>query len=156
MSIFASYMLLFQKEIVNMNIFEKASCCTKIWISIAISIVYAVLLALYQQCVQGLEKPAGVYEALTFLFKYPKEYCGALILGLLIHAICIATIGIVILCITGVLKSQLRPNIVMLINLVIAVVMVVLNNIYAKYVMALVIALIAVIAIIWVIASSDT
>ena len=149
-------MLLFQRESVDMDIYEKVYCCTKIWISVAISIVYAVLLALYQQCIQGLEKPAGVYEALTFLFKYPKEYCEALILGLFIHATCILMIGIVILCIAGVLKSQLRPNIVMLINLVIAVVMVALSNIYARYVMALVIALVVVIAIIWAITSSDT
>ena len=75
-----------------MDLIEKAYSFTKLWISVIVAIIYFVLLVLYQHYIQGLKKPAGMQEALVFLFNYPKDYFGALILGLVIHAICVAMI----------------------------------------------------------------
>ena len=69
-----------------MDLIEKAYSCTKLWISMIVAIIYSVLLVSYQHHIQGLEKPAGMQEALVFLFNYPQDYFGALILGLVIHA----------------------------------------------------------------------
>ena len=57
-----------------MDLIEKAYSCTKLWISIIVAIIYSVLLVSYQHHIQGLEKPAGMQEALVFLFNYPQDY----------------------------------------------------------------------------------
>ena len=68
-----------------MDLIEKAYSCTKLWISMIVAIIYSVLLVSYQHHIQGLEKPAGMQEALVFLFNYPQDYFGALILGCLLY-----------------------------------------------------------------------
>lgn len=139
-----------------MDLIEKAYSCTKLWISMIVVIIYSVLLVSYQHHIQGLEKPAGMQEALVFLFNYPQDYFGALILGLVIHAICVVMIICLILCFIGIVTSRVAPNVVMMINLVMTIIMIVLNNLYVKYVSALVMA-IAVIGIVgWAIANADT
>lgn len=61
-----------------------------------------------------------------------------------------------ILCFIGIVTSRVAPNVVMMINLVMTIIMIVLNNLYVKYVSALVMA-IAVIGIVgWAIANADT
>ena len=129
-----------------MDLIEKAYSCTKLWISMIVAIIYSVLLVSYQHHIQGLEKPAGMQEALVFLFNYPQDYFGALIFMI----ICL------ILCFIGIVTSRVAPNVVMMINLVMTIIMIVLNNLYVKYVSALVMA-IAVIGIVgWAIANADT
>lgn len=139
-----------------MDLIEKAYSFTKLWISIIVAIVYFVLLVLYQHYIQGLEKPAGMQEALVFLFKYPKDYFGALILGLVIHAICVAMIICLILCFIGIATSRVAPNVVMMINLGMTIIMIVLNNLYVKYVMALVMAIVIIGIVGWAIVNADT
>ena len=139
-----------------MDLIEKAYSCTKLWISMIVAIIYSVLLVSYQHHIQGLEKPAGMQEALVFLFTYAQDYNGALILGLVIHAICVVMIICLILCFIGIVTSRVAPNVVMMINLAMTIIMIVLNNLYVKYVSALVMA-IAVIGIVgWAIANADT
>lgn len=138
-----------------MDLIEKAYDCTKIGISLVVATIYGVLLVSYQHCIQGLEKPAGVFEALTFLFKYPKEYCGALVLGVLIHIVCICVIACVLLCFAGVATSRITFNIMMIVNSGLAIVMIILNNLYAKYVTVLVLTLAIVVGVVWVIANTD-
>lgn len=138
-----------------MDLIEKAYSCTKIGISFSVAVIYGVLLVSYQHCIQGLEKPAGVYEALTFLVKYPKEYCGALTLGLLIHIVCICVIASILLCFVGIVTLRITFNIAMVVNLVLAIVMITLNNLYAKYVTALVLALVVVIGAAWALVNAD-
>lgn len=48
-----------------MDLIEKAYSCTKLWISMIVAIIYSVLLVSYQHHIQGLEKPAGMQEALV-------------------------------------------------------------------------------------------
>lgn len=139
-----------------MDLIEKAYSFTKLWISVIVAIIYFVLLVLYQYYIQGLKKPAGMQEALVFLFNYPKDYFGALILGLVIHAICVAMIICLILCFIGIATSRVAPNVVMMINLGMTIIMIVLNNLYVKYVMALVMAIVIIGIVGWAIVNADT
>ena len=139
-----------------MDLIEKAYSFTKLWISVIVAIIYFVLLVLYQHYIQGLKKPAGMQESLVFLFNYPKDYFGALILGLVIHAICVAMIICLILCFIGIATSRVAPNVVMMINLGMTIIMIVLNNLYVKYVMALVMAIVIIGIVGWAIVNADT
>lgn len=131
------------------RIIEKANVFTKLWVSIVMTVIYVLCIVTYQRCIQGLEKPAGFAEAVTFLFKYPSEYTEALLVGLLLHIISIVMVVTALLCLLGVLGSCIEFDILVIVNLVLGIIMSILNAFFAKYVfvLALVVAVIGGIAI---------
>lgn len=54
---------------------------SKWYITVIICIVFAIFAAVYFNAVAGLEKPAGIGEALQFLLKDPKSYTICLFAG---------------------------------------------------------------------------
>lgn len=137
------------------KIFYRASRFSKIWISVLVAIVYTVLLIVYQRCIQGLEKPAGLGEAIAFLFDYPSSYAAALCIGVALHIITAIVIIAVILCFIGILLSLVQFDVTMIVNLVLGIIMVILNAYFARYVMSLVLAVVIIGGIGWALVNSD-
>lgn len=137
------------------RIIYQASRVSKIWTSIIVTIVYVILLVIYQRGILGLEKPAGVGEAITFLFEHPSDYAIALFVGILLHIIAVVVIASAIMCIIGALLSILQFKASMVVSLVIGIIMLVLNSFFAQYVMSLVLAVAIIGGIGWVFINSD-
>ena len=137
------------------NIIYHVSRFSKIWVNGAIAIVYAILLVLYQNRIEGLEKPAGFGEALTFLFKDPSDYAVALLIGIILHIMFIAMLAFVVMSLLGILIGELQFNISIGINIVLCVIMGILNVYYAQYVMSLLLAALFICGIVWLFVQSD-
>ena len=54
---------------------------TEWYVSIAVSVVFAVCAVTYFKAIDGLIKPAGIVEAIKFLVSSPKEYVLCLLCG---------------------------------------------------------------------------
>lgn len=137
------------------NLIYHVSRFSKIWVNGAIAIVYAILLVLYQNRIEGLEKPAGFVEALTFLFNDPSDYAVALMLGIILHIMFIAMLALVVLSILGILIDEVQFNISIGINIVLCVIMGILNVHYAQYVMSLLLVAIFLCVMVWLFVQSD-
>lgn len=150
-------MRLFQKERKRevKRIIYQVSKFAKAWMSVITTMIYVVLLMIYQQCIRGLEKPAGVSEAIDFLFKYPSDYMAALLIGIILHIIGIGMAAFVVLYFLGVLLGELPLNILIGANLIIGIIMIVLNLYFVQYVMALVLAMVSIFAVVWAFLNAD-
>lgn len=133
----------------------KVSKFSKIWVNVVIAVTYAILLALYQNRIEGLEKPAGFGEALTFLFKYPSDYAVALLIGIILHIVFIAMLALVILSLLGIWIGELRFEVPIGINIVLCVIIGILNLHYAQYVTSLVLVALFLFGIVWLYAQSE-
>lgn len=119
------------------RLIDKAYGFTKLWVSMAVTVMFAILVLGYQECIQGLEKPAGISEAIIFLFKYPGEYLGALVVGVILHIIGIVMLVAALICLLASFCSRIEFDIVIIINLFLGIAMIVLNIIFVRYVMLL-------------------
>lgn len=137
------------------RLIEKANAFTKLWVSIVMTVAYVLCVVTYQKCIQGLEKPAGFGEAVTFLFKYPSEYTKALFVGILLHVICIVMLVTALLCLLGILGSYIEFNILVIVNLVLSIIMSILNAFFAKYVLVLALVIAVICGIVILILTAD-
>ena len=131
------------------NNFDKVQKMTNLWMSAITGLIYALLLIGYQKCIVELQKPAGFVEALTFFFRRPSDYFAALLMGVLLHAICLIVVVICILYFIGVVADRFDITPVFIINIVMSITMSILNMYYAKYVMSLVLVVFAIGVVAW-------
>ena len=120
------------------NICYKMNSITHWLKSTIFTVVYALLLLSYIECIDGLQKPAGFMEALDFLFANPQDYIIALLVGVVLHMLpWLLGLSVMLALVAAFLYDEERKIALYVIDAVLTVVMFILNENMVHYVGAL-------------------
>ena len=139
---------------------------TNWYISITVSIAFAICAAVYFKAIEGLAKPAGIIEAFKFLTSFPKEYalcliCGGLAKISFIMIVVIAIVSFISLCLLffttddGYEKLEIKDMIRYIVNCVLAIIIGIVQAKIISYFWLLVITIGIVIFVIYSCANSN-